>query len=557
MPKIVITMPAYHAEQTLERTVAAIPAGVADELILVDDASRDATAEIGRRLGLRVHVHPTNRGYGGNQKTCYAMALESGADIVVLLHPDYQYEPKAVPLLIAPIIAGDADVTFGSRFAGMGDPLAGGMPLYRYLGNRITTSVQNALLGTRFTDMHSGMRAYTRKALLSLPFLGYPEGFSFDAELLIDAVTTGLQVVEVPIPTRYSKESSSISVARSLEYVTHGTAYAARRAIARGRRGSRYIPGWRRSKPRRARGVMVAASCVACGNDRMRLRYPANAAGDTPVDEFRCTTSALGVHDDILECPRCGLLSSVSAMEPDEILERYKEVTDEPYLDEEDARRELFSWMVGRLADYPVRGRRLLEIGSNIGLFLSVAAEGGWKASGVEPSRWAVDQGVARYGVDLRQGTVEELEIDDGSVDALVMLDVLEHLSDPMEALRKLRPSLDDEGLLALSTVNVDSLHARGRRGNWPWFIRSHLHYFRPTTLVQMLRAAGFEMVEWSVVPRTFHLSYLLHRAEGTFPGSHVARRVSGVVDPEIPVGWLGDVTLVIARPIAIEAARP
>jgi SAM-dependent methyltransferase len=230
-------------------------------------------------------------------------------------------------------------------------------------------------------------------------------------------------------------------------------------------------------------------------------------------------------------------------------------VTDEPYLDEEDARRELFSWMVGRLADYPVRGRRLLEIGSNIGLFLSVAGSGGWKASGVEPSRWAVEQGVARYGVDLRQGTVEELEIHDGSVDALVMLDVLEHLSDPMEVLRKLRPSLDDEGLLALSTVNVDSLHARGRRGNWPWFIRSHLHYFRPTTLVQMLRAAGFEMVEWSVVPRTFHLSYLLDRAEGTFPGSHVARRVSGLVDPEIPVGWLGDVTLVIARPITDEPA--
>ncbi len=131
MPKVVITMPAYHAERTLERTVAAIPEGVADELILVDDASRDATAELARQLGLRVHVHPVNRGYGGNQKSCYTLALEAGADIVVLLHPDYQYEPKAVPLLIAPILAGDADMTFGSRFAGMGDPIAGGMPVFR------------------------------------------------------------------------------------------------------------------------------------------------------------------------------------------------------------------------------------------------------------------------------------------------------------------------------------------------------------------------------------------------------------------------------------------
>src|SRR6188472_206615 len=207
-PKIVITLPAYHAARTLERTVAAIPEGIDDELILVDDASRDETADIARRLGLRVHVHPTNRGYGGNQKSCYRLALEGGADIVVLLHPDYQYEPKAVPLLIAPILAGEADMTFGSRFAGMGDPIGGGMPIYRFAGNRITTVAQNLLLGTRFTDMHSGMRAYTRRALLSLPFLGYPEGFSFDAALLVDAVTTGLRVVEVPIPTRYTKESS-------------------------------------------------------------------------------------------------------------------------------------------------------------------------------------------------------------------------------------------------------------------------------------------------------------------------------------------------------------
>src|SRR6266487_1419424 len=167
-PKVVITMPAYQAEMTLEQTVLAIPAGVADELILVDDASRDGTADLARRLGLQVHVHPVNRGYGANQKSCYSHALASEADIVVMLHPDYQYEPKAVPLLIAPILAGDADMTFGSRFAGMGDPLGGGMPHYRYFWNRIVTSAQNLMLGTRFTDMHSGMRAYTRSCLESL-----------------------------------------------------------------------------------------------------------------------------------------------------------------------------------------------------------------------------------------------------------------------------------------------------------------------------------------------------------------------------------------------------
>ena len=214
----------------------------------MDDASRDGTADLARKLGLQVHVHPVNRGYGANQKTCYSLALESDADIVVLLHPDYQYEPKAVPLLIAPILAGDADMTFGSRFAGMGDPLGGGMPRYRYLGNRVTTSAQNLMLGTRFTDMHSGMRAYTRACLESLPFRHYSEGFAFDAELLVDAVTSGQRVVEVPIPTRYTKESSSISILRSLAYVWRGIVYAARRGAVRGRRGNRYLPAWRRSR---------------------------------------------------------------------------------------------------------------------------------------------------------------------------------------------------------------------------------------------------------------------------------------------------------------------
>ena len=239
MPRVVVTLPAYHAESTLAKTVADIPPGVADELILVDDASADNTAQLARDLGISVYVHPENRGYGGNQKTCYTKALESGADIVVMLHPDYQYEPKSVPLLIAPILAGEADMTFGSRFAGLGDPRGGGMPIYRFIGNRITTLIQNLILGSRFSEMHSGMRAYTRECLLSLPFLGYSEDFSFDAQFLVDAVTAGQRVVEVPIPTRYTKESSSIGILRSLKYVTTGIGYAAKVTMHRGRRGRR------------------------------------------------------------------------------------------------------------------------------------------------------------------------------------------------------------------------------------------------------------------------------------------------------------------------------
>jgi hypothetical protein len=232
-------MPAYRAELTLARTVADIPTGVADLLILVDDASPDNTAQLARDLGIDVYVHPENLGYGGNQKTCYTQALRSGADIVVLLHPDYQYEPKAVPLLIAPILAGDADMTFGSRFAGLGDPIGGGMPLYRYMGNRITTILENLMLGSRFSELHSGLRAYTRRFLLSLPFLNYSDDFLFDSQIVIDAVTSGLRVVEVPIPTRYTMESSSIAVSRSIAYILGSLGYCARRTVTRGRRGRR------------------------------------------------------------------------------------------------------------------------------------------------------------------------------------------------------------------------------------------------------------------------------------------------------------------------------
>ncbi len=240
MPKVVITLPAYRAAGTLRQTVAAIPDGIADELILVDDASPDDTVAVAREIGtIHVVVHEENRGYGGNQKTCHLTALAHGADIVVMLHPDYQYEPRAVPLLVAPILSGDADMTFGSRFAGLSDPRDGGMPMYRYLGNRVTSILENLVLGTRFTEMHSGMRAYTRECLLAVPFEAYSDAYLFDSQLLVDAVTLGQRVVEVPIPTRYTKESSSIAVGASVRYVGGSLAYCVRQVLARGRRGRR------------------------------------------------------------------------------------------------------------------------------------------------------------------------------------------------------------------------------------------------------------------------------------------------------------------------------
>ncbi len=218
-PKICVTLPAYKAERTLTKTLYDIPPNFADDVILVDDASPDKTVEVAHELGLNVIVHESNKGYGGNQKTCYDHALALGADIIVLLHPDYQYDPKVLPALVAPLLAGKADFSFGSRFANHGKPMQGGMPLYRFWGNRLTTWVENTVLGTNFTELHSGLKAYTRRFLLELDYHRYSDQFVFDSQMLIEAVLLDYRLAEVAIPTRYTEESSSVSVRNSLKYI--------------------------------------------------------------------------------------------------------------------------------------------------------------------------------------------------------------------------------------------------------------------------------------------------------------------------------------------------
>jgi glycosyltransferase involved in cell wall biosynthesis len=223
-PYTVVVMPAFCAERTLEKTVSLLPREGIDHLLLVDDASPDGTVALAVALGLDVRRHAQNAGYGANQKTCYSEALALGATIVVLLHPDFQYDPVSVPALIAPIQAGDADMTFGSRFAGGADPRRSGMPQYRYLGNRVTTIIENRLLGTHFSEMHSGMRAYSRAVLEAVPFKTYSDDFDFDTQFLVGAYLRGMRIQEVAIPTRYTAESSSISIPRSLRYVIRSVA---------------------------------------------------------------------------------------------------------------------------------------------------------------------------------------------------------------------------------------------------------------------------------------------------------------------------------------------
>jgi glycosyltransferase involved in cell wall biosynthesis len=215
--KVVVVLPAYQAGKTLERTVGEIPRDVVDEVLLVDDASRDETVEVARRLGLQVVVHPENRGYGGNQKTCYREALALAADIVVMLHPDYQYSPRLVGAMAQMVASGHYDVVLGSRILAQ-NARQGGMPAYKYLANRILTALQNLLMDQKLSEYHTGFRAFTREVLETLPLEANSDDFIFDNEMLCQAVRAGFRIGEISCPTRYFPEASSINFRRSVTY---------------------------------------------------------------------------------------------------------------------------------------------------------------------------------------------------------------------------------------------------------------------------------------------------------------------------------------------------
>jgi len=210
-------MPAYNAARTLERTYADIPHELVDRIILVDDVSRDETVDIARKLGLNVVVHRQNLGYGGNQKTCYDEALAAGADVVVMLHPDYQYDATRIPALVAPILNGEVDLMLGSRF--LGDPMAGGMPRWKYLSNRFLTIIENRAFGLRLSEYHTGLRAYSRRLLTTIPYRLNSDAFVFDQELVAQVVAAGgMRIGEIAVPTRYFEEASSVGLRRSVVY---------------------------------------------------------------------------------------------------------------------------------------------------------------------------------------------------------------------------------------------------------------------------------------------------------------------------------------------------
>ncbi len=216
--KIVVVLPAYNAGKTLERTYSEIPFDIVDEVVLVDDKSKDDTVEVGKKLGIRhIVVHDVNKGYGGNQKSCYNKALELGADIVVMLHPDYQYTPKLIPSMCHLIASGLYPVVLGSRILGKG-ALKGGMPMYKYIFNRFLTLTENILIGQKLSEYHTGYRAFSGEVLRNINYRVNNDDFVFDNEMLSQIFMKGYEIAEITCPTKYFEEASSINFSRSMKY---------------------------------------------------------------------------------------------------------------------------------------------------------------------------------------------------------------------------------------------------------------------------------------------------------------------------------------------------
>ncbi|MBP6704276.1 MAG: glycosyltransferase family 2 protein [Vicinamibacteria bacterium] len=215
--RIVVVLPAYNAAKTLRATVAGVPPGIVDEFILVDDASDDGTEALSRELGLTTIRHPRNLGYGANQKTCYAAGLASGADVIVMLHPDYQYSPALVPAIAWLVACGDYDVALGSRILG-GGAMRGGMPVYKYVANRALTFIQNLATGAKLSEYHTGFRAFSREVLETVPFERNSDDFIFDNQILNQVLGCGFRIGEISCPAKYFAEASSINFSRSLKY---------------------------------------------------------------------------------------------------------------------------------------------------------------------------------------------------------------------------------------------------------------------------------------------------------------------------------------------------
>ncbi|MBI2055039.1 MAG: glycosyltransferase [Candidatus Sungbacteria bacterium] len=532
--KIIAVLPAYHAVKTLTRTVEAIPKDWVDEIILVDDASSDNTAGLARSLGITTVIHQKNTGYGGNQKTCYQEAMSRGADIVIMVHPDFQYDPSFIPQLVSPIAAGEADACFGSRMIMKGDALRGGMPWWKFVANIGLTALENFILGLGLTEYHSGFRAYSREVLSILPLQKNADGFVFDSEIIVQLGIAGFSIKEIPITTRYFKEASMIGFWKSVRYGFSILLLMEHYLLHR--KGFYTDP----------RFVISRHPCPVCAGKDTPLLYP-RSTEFMGLAAYRITENTVGAHDNIFLCHACGSAFSRSGHKPLSLVDYYtSQPCDPAYLAEEKGRRKSFRRIIKRIETHITKGA-ILEVGSGPGFFLAEAKERGWKTSGIELSRQSADFARSRLGLDVKEGDASLLStFPDNTLDAVAALDVVEHLAEPLVFLKEVRRVLKPGGLFVWTTPRFDSWLRRilGRR--WYAILPSHLVYFSRKGIIIAARATGFTLKESRSFTRYFSPAYVIFRLKGYISGSNRSSKKSGP-----PLGARSDLeTRREARPV-------
>ena len=502
-PKVIVVLPAYNAGATLRRTVDAIPKNTVDDIILVDDKSRDDTLAVARRLGLKTFAHPENRGYGGNQKTCYQEALALGADIVVMVHPDFQYDPSFIPKMIKPIANGECDAVFGSRMMVRKNALDGGMPYWKFLANIFLTKLENFVLRMDLTEYHSGFRAYSRK-VLELPLDLNSDNFVFDTEIIAQMKVAGMSVKEIPISTRYFPEASMIGFFRSLKYGLSILAVMARYVS--------FKLGWRRF-PQFSKAALAEYECPFCASHRLAPHFLGNKSLEEILSEpYFVTEGNIGACAGLYKCSDCGACFTPQIALNDEIENFYKKAPlDKVYLSDEYGRRRTARRVLRTLIKYAPSGR-LLDICCNTGIFLAEAQKF-FNPYGTELSTEAAGYARANFGLNNIQTEPDALiSFPNNYFEAITAFDVLEHMSEPRATLDAIYGKLKPGGVLVFTTPNIDSAFARLLGKRWHALLPSHLFFFTPKTLSYLLKTTGFELIKSGSYARFFSTNYLLRR---------------------------------------------
>lgn len=506
--KIIAVLPAYNAEKTLSQTVEAIPRDIVDEIILVDDGSRDNTVLAAKNMGLTTHAHKKNLGYGANQKTCYKAALEAGADIIVMVHPDFQYDPSSIPQLISPIACGETDAVFGSRMLISGNALSGGMPVWKYAANIFLTSLENFFLQLHLSEYHSGFRAYSKKVFETIPFELNSNGFVFDTEIIVQMKIAHLTIQEVPIATRYFPEASMIGLKKSIQYGLHILWTMIRYVFHRSKikKIQQFSPLFDR----------YPIHCIQCCSRRIQIWKNATTT-ITSSCTYLITESYHGRYDTIFICISCDC-RFVDRKNIKELLqEQYiHQPRDEEYLKDERWRRKSFRGIFKKiqLISAPAK-KNILDIGCGPGLLLLEMKKEGFETYGIDMSRASIEYAQNVFHLSYAvQGTIQDMDarFPDAYFDVISAIDVFEHFFDPSECMTIIHKKLKDDGVFCMTLLMGDSFFARLSGNAWYALLPSHLQYYSKKSASYLCSMFGFQCIFRNYYVRYLSLSYLLKR---------------------------------------------